>query len=82
MNYNLAIQEIIDVTKADKSINAEWRNKAVSRLKEARAFIREGKTTTNRTGPVDMPTMQFAGPQCICTDLGTRKDCPVHGVKA
>lgn len=80
MNYDAAIQEIIDVIKADKSIVQPWRNKASSRLEEVQAFVRMGKTTTNRQ-PDDLPPMEFARPdwKCICTELGKRKDCPVHG---
>ncbi len=84
MDYDAYITELTDVLKQDKSVVQPWRNKSVARLQEVQAFIRMGKSTTNRK-PDDHPAMQFAGPtqsQCICTPgMPPRKDCPVHGSK-
>lgn len=86
MNYDNHIQTLIDGIKADKAITSEWRYKAISRLKEARAYIHEGKNTTNRQLPDDVRVMQFAGPitsPCICSPgMPSRKDCPMHGEAA
>ncbi len=80
MNYDAIITEMSETTKADKTITQPWRNYALKALAEYQAFVRMGKTTTNRQ-PDDLPPMEFAGPdwKCICTELGKRKDCPVHG---
>jgi hypothetical protein len=82
MNYDAAIQEIIDVLKADKSIPAEYRNAVISTGRRWQCEVRGARTMTVRQAPNDLPAMQFASQQCTCTELGTRKDCPVHGVKA
>ena len=80
-HYELAINDLIEHIKADKGIVQPWRNKAISRMEEATAFIRMGLTTTYREPDGPAP-MKFAGPklECICTELGKRKDCPFHGV--
>jgi hypothetical protein len=80
-DYNAAFLTFIEQIKLDKGVVQPWRNKAIARIEEAQAFIHEGMTTTNRVAPDDLPIMQFSGPQCNCTELGKRKDCPVHGVK-
>ena len=81
MNYDEQIQALIDAIKADKSITSEWRYTAIKRLKEARAFIHEGKNTTNRQVPENVKVMEFATP-CICTpSMPPRKDCPMHGAQ-
>jgi hypothetical protein len=82
MNYDLAIQEIIDVIKADKSLAQPYKNFAVSDGLRWKAVVAAARNTTNREAPDDMPTMQFDAPKCTCTELGRRKDCPVHGATA
>jgi hypothetical protein len=82
VNYDLAIQEIIDVIKADKSLAQPYKNFAVSDGLRWKAVVAAARNTTNREAPDDLPIMQFAGPECICTEFGKRKDCPVHGIKA
>ena len=72
MNYDAAIQELIDVIKADKSILQPWRNKAVARLEEAQAFVMKGKMTTYR---------EPEGLVCTCRTGMADKNCPVHGGK-
>ena len=83
MSYDEEIQTLIDAIKADKAIVQPWRNYAIKHLMETQAHIRMGKTTTHRS-PDEPAPMQFAAPKptCICTEMGRRKDCPVHGAAA
>jgi hypothetical protein len=73
VNYDQEITDLVGAIKADKSIIQPWRNKATARLEEAQAFVRMGKTSSS----LKAETMAEIG--CICTALGRRKDCPIHG---
>ena len=79
MNHDVVIQAIIDDLLADKSIPAAYRNAVASTGRRWQCEIRGVKTITNRPVPADLPTMQGG---CTCTELGRRKDCPVHGATA
>lgn len=84
MNYDQQITDLNDAIKADKDIIQPWRNKAIARLEEARAFIRMGKTSAPvRKGD---PLQNVPGPvskQCICKYYGIaplNPQCPIHGL--
>ena len=76
-HYEIAIDDMIEHIKADKSIIQPWRNDAIAQLRRAKAFIRMGLTSTNRT---DLPS--DPEPTCTCPEGGTRKSCPLHGAQA
>lgn len=81
MNYQSEIERIKAALKADKAIIQPWRNKAMSQLENAQAFIRSGNELTYRQqdGRVDGNAPVAAAGQCICKPGMIARACPVHG---
>lgn len=74
MNYDEQINNIVIAIKGDKAIIQPWRNKAASRLEEAQAFVRMGKTTSNASlNAVPLLT------DCTCVEGAVDGRCPTHG---
>jgi hypothetical protein len=78
-HYELALNDLIEHIKADKSIVQPWRNDAIANMRRAVAFIDKGLTTAPahlvQTAERDgQPVMSL----CTCPPGGRRKDCPVH----
>jgi hypothetical protein len=85
MNYDLAIQEIIDVIKADKAIVQPWRNKAVSHLLDARLSILLSNLDQGlfvercRAGVIEIAQKRiYKYPDGVCTYCGFVADTIDH----
>jgi hypothetical protein len=76
MHYDAAFTTFIEQMKLDKDVAQPWRNKAISRMQEAQAFIHMGLTVTNRKPDDEDWVENFA---CTCPAGGIKRDCPVHG---
>jgi hypothetical protein len=86
MNYAHVISHILDALKDEDNIPAAYRNALISDGRRWQMQILGAQTLTNR-----VPQDQFNGQAsttreisqdesiCTCTELGRRKDCPVHG---
>lgn len=77
MQYDREIHLIYERLRNDKTVTQPWRNKAISRLQEAQAFIRMGQSTAYP----DQPNRVDAGTAstCTCQPGIVDKNCPVHG---
>lgn len=87
MNYDEELDKVMVVISSDKAIIQPWRNKAKSRLDEAKAFIRMGRTSSNqKTDGHEDSAMRFPVPKaaegCTCPPLAIDPNCPMHGGQA
>lgn len=81
MNYYDRIAQLMDEIKADSNVRQPWKNKTVSKLLEAQAFVQTGTLSTlNKKSILDPSTQSTgayndAGAECICPLGAISKDC-------
>lgn len=80
MNHQTAVTLLIDQLKNDKSKNAKWRNKIVSRLEEIEAMLH--KLDSREMTKSELDSLVQTAPSnavCICPAGVRVVGCPVHG---